>query len=72
MTGSRLLPEEAHPFCLQCRRQVPPKPGIAVAVTKDGSLVGYLHEFVCRERWQETHKGYEYGLPPKKDQSNMQ
>ena len=39
-----------------------------VAVSKDGSLVGYLHEFMCRERWQETHRGYAYGVVPQSDQ----
>jgi hypothetical protein len=67
----RSLPEKAHPFCLHCRREVPPKPGMAVIVTKDGSLVGYLHEFMCRERWQETHQGHVYEAVPK-DQSNIQ
>jgi hypothetical protein len=44
---------------------------MAVIVTKDGSVVGYVHEFMCRERWQETHQGHVYEAVPK-DQSNIQ
>jgi hypothetical protein len=63
----RCLPEKPNPFCIQCYREVPLTPAIAVIVTNDGSLVGYLHEFRCRERWQETHRGYAYGVVPEPD-----
>ena len=69
MTNNRSLPEKAHPFCLQCRREVPPKPAIAVVVSKNGTVVGYLHQFKCRERWEETHPGYAYGVVPQSTNS---
>jgi hypothetical protein len=64
---SRFLAEKAHPFCLQCHRSVPPKRGIAVAVLKDGTLVGYVHQFMCRQRWEEKHSGNEYRAVPDLD-----
>jgi len=36
---------------------------MAVTVTKDGDLIAYLHQYICRERWEETHPGYVYSLP---------
>ena len=69
MSGERGLLEKPSPFCIQCRRQVPLKPRIAIIVSKDGSLVGYVHQFMCRERWEETHPGYAYGVVPQSKNS---
>ena len=51
----------AHRFAF--KREVPLKPSMAVTVTKDGDLIAYLHQYICRERWEETHPGYVYSLP---------
>ena len=49
---------------IQCRREVPVTPAIAVEVTKDGLLTGYLHQFHCQGEWQVAHPAeYGYGLP---------
>ena len=64
MPDSRFLLKRSTPFCLQCRREVPLTPTIAVSVTKNGDFIGYLHQFKCLESWRETHSGFEYGLGP--------
>jgi hypothetical protein len=52
------------PYCLQCRREVPVTPAIAVEVIAGGELQGYLHRFQCQGKWQDTHPaGFVYGLP---------
>ena len=64
MASTRFLTEKVNPYCLQCRREVPLTPAIAVAVTKDDNFVGHLHRFHCQGEWQAGHSAnYEYGLP---------
>jgi hypothetical protein len=50
--------------CVQCRRDVPLTTAIAVEVTKDGEIAGYLHRFHRQGEWQAAHPAeYGYGLP---------
>lgn len=50
-------------YCLECGREVPLTPTIAIEVTRGGEIVGYLHWFQCRDRWEEAHPGYDYAVP---------
>jgi hypothetical protein len=51
------------PVCfLKCGKTLNVAPGFAVEVTRtDGTVEGYLHPRVCREKWEEEHPGFQYG-----------
>ena len=60
----KVSPEPAYECCVQCHREVPLTTAIAVEVTKDGEVRGYLHRFYCQDAWQAAHPAeYGYGLP---------
>jgi hypothetical protein len=50
--------------CLECKKTLNVAPGFAVEATKaDGTVEGYLHPLVCREKWEGQHPGFNYGEP---------
>jgi hypothetical protein len=50
--------------CLECKGKLNAMPGFAVEVTKaDGTVEGYLHPKVCREKWEGQNPGFNYGDP---------
>jgi hypothetical protein len=50
--------------CLECKQTLNAAPGFAVEVTKpDGTVAGYLHPLVCREKWEGQNPGFNYGHP---------